>query len=242
MGRIGIEDVIEMTEIGNSHALATKLAVVPWWAPTTAGVYALDPPYKQHQRVAAFALVVRMTDGGVHVYECDRDGWRADEDAKPLVKTAHLIADSDALWIMGYDVKREDSNVNLHDMMKEFEDVEREIEARRIRKAPDANRLTQISSAPTRYRYWTAGESGRGSEVRFCISNFVNVAGYFLTWRETLVRRRQPTRVRTRRTGTGAYYIERKRSMWAASKNPSTVMKICQRRLRVWQAKKGEKS
>jgi hypothetical protein len=98
--------------------------------------------------------------------------------------------------------------------MEEFERVERELEGRKARREPDANRLTPIMGpgVAMRYRFWHGGQNRKGHDVKFCISNYVNVAGYFLIW------------VQVERYVTKRGYVT-ERMDWSCSKNPATAKK-----------------
>ena len=102
--------------------------------------------------------------------------------------------------------------MSLDDLLKLFDKAERMCEARAARAAPDANKTTLIMApgVPRTYRHWISGRNGRGEDVWFCVSDFCNVAGYFLVWRET----RKP----------GALMHQARRSQWLSSwRNGSTV-------------------
>jgi hypothetical protein len=115
--------------------------------------------------------------------------------------------------------------MDMKGMMEEFEKVERELEARRARRSPDANRLTKVMSAPLHYRWWEAGKNKRGDRVWFCVSNYVNVAGYFLIWKEVRVTKR------------GRRYGPPVRSMWSAKKDPSAAVRLVKRRVEAFKEK-----
>jgi hypothetical protein len=124
------------------------------------------------------------------------------------------------------DDPQEEKSMDMRGMLEEFEKVERELEARRARRAPDANRCTKVMIAPLHYRWWEAGRTKRGAKVWFCVSNYVNVAGYFLIWKEV------------RSTTRGKRYGPPVRSMWAAKKDPSAAVRLVKKRVEAFKKKR----
>ena len=74
----------------------------------------------------------------------------------------------------------------MQDVMKELERIERLTEGFRAKRAPKLNKKTLVMNpgVPVTFEHEEAGRNTCGERVRFCVSNYANVAGYFLMWRE----------------------------------------------------------
>src|SRR5262245_12598237 len=113
---------------------------------------------------------------------------------------------------------------DLTKMMREFEKAERRVEAQEAKDDPKANKLTQVTKAPTTYKSFLGGVNRDGEYVYFCVADYVNAAGYILSWRETRVMHK------------GVFEIEvedlnkRRRRQWAASKSQETMIRLAKRR------------
>jgi hypothetical protein len=75
----------------------------------------------------------------------------------------------------------------MNDMMKELERIERLTEGYRAKRAPKENKLTLTMNpgTPMTCKEFDAGLNRDGEMVKFCVADFVNTAGYILSWRET---------------------------------------------------------
>lgn len=67
---------------------------------------------------------------------------------------------------------------------------ERDAEAAAAKINPVKHRLSRVIDGHLGYTYLDAGTNGRGSRVRFCCATNRNVAGYFLLWRETRMKKK----------------------------------------------------
>lgn len=94
-------------------------------------------------------------------------------------------------------------------------------EADQAKANPKANKLTRVMEGRygMNYRYWHAGKDGLGRHVRFCWTMHRNVAGYFLTWRETYSVPRGKQRRQTV-----------KRDQWAARKVKKRAKALAEKR------------
>lgn len=63
-------------------------------------------------------------------------------------------------------------------------------EAETAKADPLSNKLTRVFDPGVRanYRYWGPVKNGKGQKVRFCWSTRRNAAGFFLGWRETIMK------------------------------------------------------
>lgn len=121
--------------------------------------------------------------------------------------------------------------VTLKEMIEEYEGVQRQIEARRARVAPDAQKLTKVMTAPRTYSFWYTGADGRGRAVKFCVAHHVNVARYVLTWRQV-----EWTSTQGR---FSKWHCER--YDWAAFKTRAGALSTAKKRYEKWCAKHGVK-
>jgi hypothetical protein len=112
---------------------------------------------------------------------------------------------------------------DLSKMMRDFEKAERRVDAQAAKEDPKANKLTQITKAPTTYRSFFGGKNRDGESVYFCVADYVNAAGYILSWRETRVMRSEFS-VEVEDTA------KRRRRQWAASKSQETMIRLAKRR------------
>lgn len=117
-------------------------------------------------------------------------------------------------------------------MFRDFEqdNLRRSMDAAKAN--PKAHRLTTVmGKAKCSHRYWPGGKDGNGNGVYFCVADFVNVAGYILTWRE--VHYRKPVK----RNGSKCTMC---RDQWAARKSHAAAVKLAKARAaRMQTAKKG---
>src|SRR5262245_15586538 len=72
------------------------------------------------------------------------------------------------------------------DVMRELEKIERLTEGFRAKRKPRENKRSLVMNPGVKLTYWhvEAGRNTCGERVRFCVSDFANVAGYHLLWRE----------------------------------------------------------
>ena len=75
-------------------------------------------------------------------------------------------------------------------LFRDMEQTSRANEEKRAQADPVKHRLTKVMRGTTDYYMADAGKDGRGSRVRFCRSTHRNVAGYFLLWRQTHMKRK----------------------------------------------------
>lgn len=114
------------------------------------------------------------------------------------------------------DALRRQANSLLAGFMKEMQ----QMEINRIKASPEKHKTTLIMEGNSGYRYWPAGENKR-ARYSYCVSNYVNVAGYFLVWRE----------VRLKKEGKHkGHKCTGWRDQWVAKKSASAAVKIAQRR------------
>jgi hypothetical protein len=75
--------------------------------------------------------------------------------------------------------------VEITRMFAEMEQTRLESIKRAAREDPVKHKLTTVfASGKMQYTYWNGGQDRRGTRYRFCASEYTNVAGYNLVWRE----------------------------------------------------------
>src|SRR5262245_49563641 len=121
-------------------------------------------------------------------------------------------------------MEKMEGQMDIKKMIEEFEGAQREVEAGIARRKPDANKLTKVMRASRSYYYFVAGENAYGYDVKFCVADHVNVAGYVLVWRQV-----EGTDSRKR------FVV--KRNMWAARKTHTAAMTLAKRRAAAWSKK-----
>lgn len=104
----------------------------------------------------------------------------------------------------------------IADLLRSFEQCNRERQADAAKRAPLANKLSRVFDAgvSTNYRYYDSGKNGKGQRVAFCWSVNRNCAGFYLGWREVSMKNGTTRRDQwlARRTRSRCKDIARSRS------------------------------
>jgi len=106
----------------------------------------------------------------------------------------------------------------IQKMFQEFEQDTRQRILDAAKADPKKHKLTTVmGKASTSYTFYEGGKNKRGDKIYFCVADYVNVAGYVLTWRQVYYKKP--------RKG-----VTMQRDQWAARISKGAAVKLAQAR------------